>query len=209
MIKKFFAWVKNLFTKNVEIDDQKVDDYVVNNQPSVAKIYVHGDSNNVRVKGWEDHLNTAVTGEKTVITHSSEKESLDVEIPDPAQDLANSRKAVSQAPAKSLDEKLKSVELPAYAKGKVLPPSAKRKFLKQSKSGSYKASGNSGLRADYVDTTVIGSSLGTVAVASTLLTDTVETRSSACTSSYSSFGGGDSYSSYDSGSSDSGSCSCD
>ena len=211
MIKKFFAWVKSLFTKNVEIDDQKVDEYVVNNKPSGAKIYVNGDSNSVRASDWETPLKITVRGENTVITQGPAKESLDVEIPDPAQELVNSRKAVSQAPAKSLDEKLKSVELPAYAKGKVLPPAAKRKFLKQSKSGSsYKASGNSGLRADYVDTTVIGSSLGTVAVASTLLSDAVETRSAECTSSYSSsYGGSDSYSSYDSGSSDCGSCSCD
>lgn len=38
-------------------------------------------------------------------------------------------------PPKSLNEQMKGVELPSYAKGRTLPPKAKRNFIKQAKSG--------------------------------------------------------------------------
>lgn len=43
-------------------------------------------------------------------------------------------KKAEPTPPKPLNEQMKGVELPSYAKGRTLPPKAKRNFIKQAKS---------------------------------------------------------------------------
>lgn len=45
-------------------------------------------------------------------------------------------KKVPATPPKSLNQQLKGVELPSYAKGKTLPPKAKRQYIKQARASS-------------------------------------------------------------------------
>lgn len=47
--------------------------------------------------------------------------------------FSEKREVVVEAPKKSLDEQLKEVELPTYARGKKLPPRAKRQYIAQGK----------------------------------------------------------------------------
>jgi len=143
---------------------------------------------------------------------------------------------VEKTPPKSLNEQLKGVELPTYAKGKTLPPKAKRQFIKQAKtSGSpaptrrlddtpHSTGGHVASHGiDPVNAAIYGYAAATILNDDTPAAQPApveECRSSAATStyssSYSSYDDSSSYSSsssssYDSGSYDSGSSysSCD
>lgn len=135
-------------------------------------------------------------------------------------------------PPKPLNEQLKGVELPSYAKGKTLPPKAKRQYIKQAQSaparkfsespasyGSSQVHHNSGI--DPVNAAVYGYAAATIlddtpAAAAPVVEECRSSSSSSYSPSYSSYDDSSSYSSsssssYDSGSYDSGSSysSCD
>lgn len=151
MIKKFVAWVKALFAP-AKIDDVKVDEYIAKQSRRT-----HDESDVVlkaTVKGDEVTFTKPQTVNQVRFT-KPETRPLDDQLNDNqvvvAVDLAEQTKRVvtvearstvretpvEKTPPKPLNEQLKGVELPAYAKGKTLPPKAKRQFIKQAKaSGS-------------------------------------------------------------------------
>lgn len=215
MIKKFVAWVKALFAP-AKIDDVKVDEYIAKQSQTQTVNQVRFSKPETRPLGEQLDDNQVVVA---VETRSTVRE-----VP------------VEKTPPKPLNEQLKGVELPAYAKGKTLPPKAKRQFIKQAK-----VSGTPARRLDDTPHSTGGhvTSHGIDPVnaalygytAATILNDDTpaaqpapveECRSSAATStysssysssddSYSSSSYGSSSSSYDSSSYDSGSSysSCD
>ncbi|MEI9553831.1 hypothetical protein [Enterobacter hormaechei] len=227
MIKKFVAWVKALFAP-AKIDDVKVDEYIAKQSQTqtVNQVrFTKPETVHVDEQLNENQVVVAVDlAEKTKRVVTVETRSTVREVP------------VEKTPPKPLNEQLKGVELPAYAKGKTLPPKAKRKFIKQAK-----VSGTPARRLDDTPHSAGGhvTSHGIDPVnaalygytAATILNDDTpaaqpapveECRSSAATStysssysssddSYSSSSYGSSSSSYDSGSYDSGSSysSCD
>lgn len=151
MIKKFFAWVKALFAP-AKIEDAKVDEYIAkqsrrthDESDVVLKATVKGDDvtftkpqtvNQVRftkpeTRPLDEQLND---NQVVVVADLAEqtKRVVTVENRSTVRDVP-----VEKTPPKPLNEQLKGVELPAYAKGKTLPPKAKRQFIKQAKvSGS-------------------------------------------------------------------------
>lgn len=200
MIKKFVAWLKGLFSANkIEIEDAKVEAYIESQKPVENSTTI-----NVKVtKPYDRPANAPL----------QEDEALVAVIGNTAKVVRLESEIVKEKPVqKSLDEKLKEVELPKYAQGRTLPPAAKRKFIKQGRpitsGSSYKSSGTSGLTSRYGDSDI---AVPVAAMAATaVMIDDTPSRSIAACSSYSSSYGSDSSSSYDSSSYDSGSsCSSD
>jgi len=120
MFKKVIAWIKTLFTP-LKIEEHDVDQFIQaqrrnhNQQDTVLSVKVR-------------------EGKETVTTPASTPV-----VPQPV---------VAKAPAtppKSLNEQLKDVELPVYARGKKLPPKAKRQFIERKNAivQSYPARGQS------------------------------------------------------------------
>lgn len=145
MIKKFVAWVKALFAP-AKIDDVKVDEYIAKQSRRT-----HDESDVVlkaTVKGDEVTFTKPQTVNQVRFT-KPENRPLDDQLNDNqvvvAVDLAEQTKRVvtvearstvretpvQKTPPKPLNEQLKGVELPAYAKGKTLPPKAKREYIKR------------------------------------------------------------------------------
>lgn len=219
MIKKFVAWVKALFAP-AKIDDVKVDEYIAKQSQTKRVVTVESRSYERPVV----NVTVEPSTPESVAQVEADLKAAGVKVP------------VEKTPPKPLNEQLKGVELPAYAKGKTLPPKAKRQFIKQAK-----VSGTPARRLDDTPHSTGGhvTSHGIDPVnaalygytAATILNDDTpaaqpapveECRSSAATStysssysssddSYSSSSYGSSSSSYDSSSYDSGSSysSCD
>ena len=135
MIKKFVAWVKALFAP-AKIEDAKVDEYIAkqsrrthDESDVVLKATVKGDDVTF-TKPQEDNrrvvnVTVAPSTPEGVAKVEADLKAAGIKVP------------VEKTPPKPLDEQLKGVELPTYAKGKTLPPKAKRQFIKQAKvSGS-------------------------------------------------------------------------
>lgn len=220
MIKKFVAWVKALFAP-AKIDDVKVDEYIAKQSRRT-----HDESDVVlkaTVKGDEVTFTKPQTVNQVRFT-KPETRPLDDQLNDNqavvAVDLAEKTKRVvtvetrstvretpvEKTPPKPLNEQLKGVELPAYAKGKTLPPKAKRQYIKQAQSaparkfsesptsyGSSQVHHNAGI--DPVNAALYGYAAATILSDDTPAAQPApveECRSSAATSTYSS-----SYSSYD------------
>lgn len=254
MIKKFVAWVKALFAP-AKIDDVKVDEYIAKqsqtqtvNQVRFTKpetVHVDEQLNENQVVVAVD-LAEQTKRVLTVESRSYERPVVNVTVepstPESVAKVEADLKAagikvpVEKTPPKPLNEQLKGVELPAYAKGKTLPPKAKRQFIKQAKvSGSpaparrlddtpHSTGGHvTSHGIDPVNAAVYGYAAATILNDDTPAAQPApveECRSSAATStyssSYSSYDDSSSYSSsssssYDSGSYDSGSSysSCD
>lgn len=128
MIKKFVAWLKALFAP-AKIEDVKVDEYIAKQSQTqtVNQVrFTKPETVHVDEKLNENQVVVAVDlAEKTKRVVTVESRSTVRDVP------------VEKTPPKPLNEQLKGVELPAYAKGKTLPPKAKRQFIKQAKvSGS-------------------------------------------------------------------------
>lgn len=226
MIKKFVAWVKALFAP-AKIDDVKVDEYIAKQSRRT-----HDESDVV--------LKATVKGDEVTFTKPQEDDRQVVNVtvvpstPEGVAKIEAQVKALGiKAPAtppKPLNEQLKGVELPAYAKGKTLPPKAKREYIKRAGSpaparrlddtphstGGHVASHG----IDPVNAALYGYAAATILNDDTPASQPApveECRSSAATStyssSYSSYDDSSSYSSssYDSSSYDSGSSysSCD
>jgi hypothetical protein len=223
MIKKFVAWVKALFAP-AKIDDVKVDEYIAKQSRRT-----HDESDVVlkaTVKGDEVTFTKPQTVNQVRFT-KPETRPLDDQLNDNqvvvAVDLAEQTKRVvtvearstvreipvHKTPPKPLNEQLKGVELPAYAKGKTLPPKAKREYIKRAGSpaparrlddtphstGGHVASHG----IDPVNAALYGYAAATILSDDTPAAQPApveECRSSAATSTYSS-----SYSSYDDSSS--------
>lgn len=133
MIKKFVAWLKALFAP-AKIEDVKVDEYIAkqarrthDESDVVLKATVKGDE--VTFTKPQDDNRPVVN--VTVVPSTPES------VAKVEADLKAAGVKVPATPPKPLNEQLKGVELPTYAKGKTLPPKAKRQFIKQAKvSGS-------------------------------------------------------------------------
>lgn len=124
MIKKFVAWVKALFAP-AKIDDVKVDEYIAKQSQTQTINQVRFTKAETRPLDEQLDDNQVVVAvdpaEQTKRVVTVETRSTVREVP------------VEKTPPKPLNEQLKGVELPAYAKGKTLPPKAKRQFIKQAK----------------------------------------------------------------------------
>ena len=115
MIKKFVAWVKALFAP-AKIEDAKVDEYIAKQSQNPS---------------WERHIEKSPAAEKVInvtVVPSTPERVAQVEADLKA---AGVKVPVEKTPPKPLNEQLKGVELPAYAKGKTLPPKAKREYIKR------------------------------------------------------------------------------
>lgn len=227
MIKKFVAWLKALFAP-AKIEDVKVDEYIAKQSQTQTV-------NQVRFTKPETvHVDEQLNENQVVVAvdlAEKTKRVVTVESRSTVRDVP-----VEKTPPKPLNEQLKGVELPTYAKGKTLPPKAKRQFIKQAKvSGSpaparrlddtpHSTGGHvTSHGIDPVNAAVYGYAAATILSDDTPAAQPApveECRSSAATStyssSYSSYDDSSSYSSsssssYDSGSYDSGSSysSCD
>lgn len=227
MIKKFVAWLKALFAP-AKIEDVKVDEYIAKQSQTQTV-------NQVRFTKPETvHVDEQLNENQVVVAvdlAEKTKRVVTVESRSTVRDVP-----VEKTPPKPLNEQLKGVELPTYAKGKTLPPKAKRQFIKQAKvSGSpaparrlddtpHSTGGHvTSHGIDPVNAAVYGYAAATILGDDTPAAQPApveECRSSAATStyssSYSSYDDSSSYSSsssssYDSGSYDSGSSysSCD
>lgn len=130
MIKKFVAWVKALFAP-AKIDDVGVDEYIAKQSQTQTVNQVRFSKPETRHLGEQLDDNQVVVAvdpaEQTKRVVTVETRSTVREVP------------VEKTPPKPLNEQLKGVELPAYAKGKTLPPKAKRQFIKQAKTSGYPA----------------------------------------------------------------------
>lgn len=155
MIKKFVAWLKALFAP-AKIEDVKVDEYIAKQSQTQTVNRVRFTKPETRPLDEPLKENEVVVGvdasenTKRVVTvesRSYERPVVNVTVepstPESVAQVEADLKAagikvpVEKTPPKPLDEQLKGVELPAYAKGKTLPPKAKRQFIKQAKvSGS-------------------------------------------------------------------------
>lgn len=128
MIKKFVAWIKALFAP-AKIEDAKVDEYIAKQSQAQTVSQVRFTKAETRPLDEPLEKNqvlvSANVAENTKRVVTVETRQVVREVP------------VEKTPPKPLNEQLKGVELPAYAKGKTLPPKAKRQFIKQAKmSGS-------------------------------------------------------------------------
>lgn len=156
MIKKFLAWVKALFAP-AKIDDVKVDEYIAKQKadrqptidPKTVKVYLDGQE----IKGFDDEVETVnrvrftkaeerpmeqPVGEgEAIVGFDPDKNTIKVV---KVETETYTRPKAPPTPPKPLDEQLKGVELPTYAKGKTLPPKAKRQFIKQAKTSGSPAS---------------------------------------------------------------------
>lgn len=124
MIKKFVAWVKALFAP-AKIDDVKVDEYIAKQSQTQTVNQVRFSKPETRPLGEQLDDNQVVVA---VDPTEQTKRVVTVETRSTVRDVP-----VEKTPPKPLNEQLKGVELPAYAKGKTLPPKAKRQFIKQAK----------------------------------------------------------------------------
>ncbi|QYC52546.1 hypothetical protein [Salmonella phage SSBI34] len=198
MFKKLVSWFKGLFSSSkVEIDEVKVDEYI-SKQPTNVNVRMV----EVGTKPIDKPL-----GDKEVVTAVNTKENT-VKVAEIVQD--DSKVVIKQG--KTLNDKLKEVELPAYAKGRKLPPKAKKEFIKRSRSNGRPMSVSSPSRPVHQDSddilniaTVAGISTAIVTSGSSSYRSDDNCNYTSSYSSSSSYGGSDSYSSCDSGSS----CSCD
>ncbi|QPI18092.1 hypothetical protein POP15_044 [Pectobacterium phage POP15] len=128
MIKKFVAWVKALFSP-AKIDDVKVDEYIAKQSKGTNWERHVAKETQIRFSKPEDRPAGEPLNEGEVIVGvNSEAETIKVV-------KIEERKVEKPVPTppKPLNEQLKGVELPSYAKGKTLPPKAKRQFIKQAK----------------------------------------------------------------------------
>ncbi|QEG12111.1 hypothetical protein OMEGA_42 [Klebsiella phage vB_KaeM_KaOmega] len=227
MIKKFVAWVKALFAP-AKIDDVKVDEYIAKQSQTQTV-------NQVRFTKPETvHVDEQLNDNQVVVAVDLAEQTKRVVTVETRSTVRET--PVEKTPPKPLNEQLKGVELPAYAKGKTLPPKAKRQFIKQAKvSGTparrlddtpHSTGGHvTSHGIDPVNAALYGYAAATILNDDTPAAQTApveECRSSAATStysssysssddSYSSSSYGSSSSSYDSSSYDSGSSysSCD
>ncbi|UNA02638.1 hypothetical protein [Enterobacter phage vB_ExiM_F5M1E] len=120
MIKRFVAWVKALFAP-AKIDDVKVDEYIAKQSQTKRVVTVESRSYERPVV----NVTVEPSTQESVAQVEADLKAAGVKVP------------VEKTPPKPLNEQLKGVELPSYAKGKTLPPKAKRQFIKQAKvSGS-------------------------------------------------------------------------
>lgn len=121
MFKKFVAFLKGLFTP-VEIEDTKVDEYI-------SKQSQQGTVNQVRFSKVVDRpLEQPLKKDEVLVGVNLDEKTAKV--------VSIESRTVEKAqvtPPKPLNEQLKGVELPSYAKGKTLPPKAKRQFIAQAK----------------------------------------------------------------------------
>lgn len=216
MITKFVAWVKALFAP-ANIEDSKVDEYIAKQHQAAGERQI-----TKRRRHNEDEVVLKATVKDDQVTFSDSKGEV--------VNIGLSKTLVT--PPKPLDEQLKGVELPSYAKGKTLPPKAKRQFIKQSKTvatarprrldDTPHSSGGHGVShgIDPVNAALYGYAAATVLQSDTPAVE--DSRSGAAISSYRSgystsddssiysSSSSSSSSSYDSGSYDSGSSSsCD
>lgn len=222
MIKKFVAWVKALFAP-AKIEDAKVDEYIAKQSQARAVSQVRFTKAETRPLDEPLEKNQVLV---SVNVPENTKRVVTVETRQTVREVP-----VEKTPPKPLNEQLKGVELPAYAKGKTLPPKAKRQFIKQAKvsgtparrlddtphsTGGHVASHG----IDPVNAALYGYSAATILNDDTPAAQPApveECRSSSYTPSHSSYDDSSSYSSssssssYDSGSYDSGSSSssCD
>lgn len=128
MIKKFVAWVKSLFAP-AKIEDVEVDEYIAKQSQTQTVNQVRFSKPETRPLGEKLDDNQVVVA---VDPAEQTKRMITVETRRTVREVP-----VEKTPPKPLNEQLKGVELPAYAKGKTLPPKAKRQFIKQAKvSGS-------------------------------------------------------------------------
>lgn len=217
MIKKFVAWLKALFAP-AKIEDVKVDEYIAKQSQTQTVSQVRLAKAETRPLGEPLEKNQVLV---SVNVPENTKRVVTVETRQTVRDVP-----VEKTPPKSLNEQLKGVELPTYAKGKTLPPKAKRQFIKQAKVSGTPArrlddtqhSTGSHVTSHGIDP--VNAALYGYAAATVLSDDTPaaqpapveECRSSAATSTYSSNYSSPSYDSpsYDSpSSSDGGGGSCD
>lgn len=124
MIKKFVAWLKALFAP-AKIEDVKVDEYIAKQSQSQTVSQVRLTKAETRPLGEPLEKNQVLV---SVNVPENTKRVVTVETRQPVRGVP-----VEKTPPKPLDEQLKGVELPTYAKGKTLPPKAKRQFIKQAK----------------------------------------------------------------------------
>ncbi|AKY04050.1 hypothetical protein ADU18_0150 [Cronobacter phage PBES 02] len=225
MIKKFVAWIKALFAP-AKIEDAKVDEYIAKQSQARTVSQVRFTKAETRPLDEPLEKNQVLV---SVNVPENTKRVVTVETRQTVREVP-----VEKTPPKPLNEQLKGVELPAYAKGKTLPPKAKRQFIKQAKMSGSPAPGrrlddtphstgghvvSHGI--DPVNAALYGYAAGAILSDDTPAAQPApveECRSSSATSTYSSSysSSDDSYSSsssssYDSGSYDSGSSysSCD
>ncbi|QQG33348.1 hypothetical protein [Pectobacterium phage PcCB7V] len=218
MIKKFVAWVKALFAP-AKIDDVKVDEYIAKQSQAQAVRQVRFTKAETRP------LDEPLEKNQVLVSANVAENTKRVVTVETRQTVREA--PVEKTPPKPLNEQLKGVELPAYAKGKTLPPKAKRQFIKQAKMSGSPAQGrrlddtphstgghvvSHGI--DPVNAALYGYAAGSILSDDTPAaqpTPVEECRSSAAISTYSSSYGSSSSSSYDSSSYDSGSSSssCD
>ncbi|AIA64572.1 hypothetical protein HL10_gp042 [Cronobacter phage CR8] len=128
MIKKFVAWIKALFAP-AKIEDAKVDEYIAKQSQAQTVSQVRFTKAETRPLDEPLEKNQVLV---SVNVPENTKRVVTVETRQTVREAP-----VEKTPPKPLNEQLKGVELPAYAKGKTLPPKAKRQFIKQAKmSGS-------------------------------------------------------------------------
>lgn len=128
MIKKFVAWIKALFAP-AKIEDAKVDEYIAKQSQAQSVSQVRFTKAETRPLDEPLEKNQVLV---SVNVPENTKRVVTVETRQTVREVP-----VEKTPPKPLNEQLKGVELPAYAKGKTLPPKAKRQFIKQAKmSGS-------------------------------------------------------------------------
>lgn len=126
MIKKFVAWVKSLFAPSkIEIDDVKVDEYIAKQSQTQTMSQVRFTRAETRPLDEPLEKNQVLV---SVNVPENTKRVVTVETRQTVREVP-----VEKTPPKPLNEQLKGVELPTYAKGKTLPPKAKRQFIKQAK----------------------------------------------------------------------------
>ncbi|ATS93444.1 hypothetical protein P1A145kb_p044 [Pectobacterium phage DU_PP_I] len=124
MIKKFVAWIKALFAP-AKIEDAKVDEYIAKQSQAQTVSQVRFTKAETRPLDEPLEKNQVLVSANVP---ENTKRVVTVETRQTVREVP-----VEKTPPKSLDEQLKGVELPAYAKGKTLPPKAKRQFIKQAK----------------------------------------------------------------------------
>lgn len=189
MFKKAIAWIKTLFTP-LKIEERDVDQFIQ------AQRRNHRQEDTV--------LSVKVRGDKETVTTPASA------VPVVPEKVAAKGSAVT--PPKSLDERLKGVELPAYARGKKLPPKAKRQFIERNNAivQGYPARVQSLRRTEDNSSSSPVDPMSAALLTAVVLSDDTPTRVEECRSSSSSHDTGyssSSHSSYDSSSYDSGSSS--
>lgn len=209
MFKKFFAWVKSLFVP-VTIKEADVDEFI-SKQSQERETVDQVRFTRTITRPLKEPLKD---GEVLVGVNIDEKTAKVVTV----ETQPYNRPKAPATPPKPLDEQMKGVPVPGYAKGK-LPPKAKRQYINQARRAaprkmSDSPTGYGTSQVGYHGTDTANAALYGYMAGSVLASDNTpsapapveECRSSAAISTYSSsYGGSSSSSSYDSSSYDSGS----